>query len=75
MDSSTSGLILASNASIDLQLHTVKSDGNWQPDELIDYLIKDGFALGAITDHDRLDTTAALQKLAKAKHFPLLVAV
>ena len=38
MDSSTSGLILASNASIDLQLHTVNSDGNWQPDELIDYL-------------------------------------
>jgi predicted metal-dependent phosphoesterase TrpH len=75
MDSSTSGLILASNASIDLQLHTVNSDGNWRPDELIDYLIKDGFALAAITDHDRLDTMAGLQKLAKAKHFPLVVAV
>jgi len=75
MKSSTSGLVLASDASIDLQLHTVNSDGNWQPDELIDYLIKDGFKLAAITDHDRIDTAAALQKLALAKHFPLLIAV
>src|SRR4051812_22899721 len=75
MDSSTAGLVLASAASIDLQLHTVNSDGTWQPDELINHLIKEGFALGAITDHDRLDTTASLQKLARAKHFPLLMAV
>lgn len=75
MDSSTSHLVLASDASIDLQLHTVSSDGTWLPDQLIDYLIKDGFALAAITDHDRLDTVAPLQKLAATKGFPLLTAV
>ncbi len=75
MESSTAGLVLASDASIDLQLHTTYSDGNWQPEQLIDYLIEEGFALGAITDHDRLDVAATLQRLAYAKHFPLLVAV
>jgi predicted metal-dependent phosphoesterase TrpH len=75
MKSSTTGLALTSDASIDLQLHTVNSDGNWRPDELIDYLIDEGFKLAAITDHDRIDTAVALQKLALTKHFPLLLAV
>jgi 3',5'-nucleoside bisphosphate phosphatase len=74
MKLSTTNLILSSNASIDLQLHTTFSDGTWLPDELIDYLAREQFGLVAITDHDRVDTVAALQQLALEKHLPILVA-
>jgi predicted metal-dependent phosphoesterase TrpH len=74
MKLSTTDLILASNAAIDLQLHTTYSDGTWPPEQLIDYLVSEGFGLVAITDHDRVDTIAALQRLALEKHLPVLVA-
>jgi 3',5'-nucleoside bisphosphate phosphatase len=74
MKLSTTNLILSPNASIDLQLHTTFSDGTWLPDELIDYLAREQFGLVAITDHDRVDTVAALQQLALEKHLPILVA-
>jgi predicted metal-dependent phosphoesterase TrpH len=35
----------------------------------------EGFALAAITDHDRVDTNLELQRLAQQKGMPLLVAV
>ena len=70
MESSTAGLVLASDASIDLQLHTIYSDGNWQPDQLIDYLIKEGFALGAITDHDRAGCRCDSAKAGESQKFP-----
>jgi hypothetical protein len=56
-------------------MHTLYSDGKWTPEALIDHLISEGFGLAAITDHDRVDINAALQQLAIAKGFPLLVAV
>ncbi|HET9909920.1 MAG TPA: PHP domain-containing protein [Anaerolineales bacterium] len=71
---STTNLLLASDAGIDLQLHTTYSDGVWTPEQLIDHLVEEKFSLAAITDHDRLDTVAALQQLAVEKHVPLLVA-
>jgi predicted metal-dependent phosphoesterase TrpH len=42
---------------------------------LLDYLTSENFGLVAITDHDRVDTVAALQQLAIQKHMPVLVAV
>lgn len=75
MKLSTENLILAPDAAIDLQLHTVLSDGKWTPETLIDHLIEEHFALAAITDHDRPDIAVMLQQLAIEKHFPLLVAV
>ena len=75
MKLSTTDLVLASNDSIDLQLHTTYSDGVWAPEQLIDYLVREQFSLAAITDHDRVDTFAALQQLALEKQLPLLVAV
>jgi 3',5'-nucleoside bisphosphate phosphatase len=72
---STENLVLSPDASIDLQLHTLNSDGKWTPEALLDYLIAEGFGLAAITDHDRADIAPALQKLAIEKGFPLLVAV
>ncbi len=74
MKLSTTNLILSPDASIDLQLHTTFSDGIWFPDQLIDYLAREQFSLVAITDHDRVDTVAALQQLALERQLPILVA-
>lgn len=67
-------LTLAADAPIDLQMHTTFSDGEWAPEELIAYLQREGFALGAITDHEGVAAAADLQRVARAKGFPLLVA-
>ena len=75
MELSTARLVLASDAAIDLQMHTTSSDGTWTPEELIDYLISEQFGLVAITDHDRVDTAFTLQQLARQKQLPMLVAV
>jgi len=60
-------LILAPDAAIDLQMHTIYSDGKWTPEQLIDYLVGEQFGLVAITDHDRVDTASELQRLAVEK--------
>ncbi len=75
MEKSTDGLALAAGDAIDLQMHTIYSDGTWTPEQLLDYLVSEGFGLGAITDHDRVDTAASLQEVARRKGMPLLVAV
>jgi 3',5'-nucleoside bisphosphate phosphatase len=49
------------------QLHTIDSDGLWQPDVLLDYLAREGFRVVAITDHDHLDHTAELVTLGVAR--------
>lgn len=71
---STSDLVVSAEAAIDLQLHTVNSDGQWTPEGLLEHLAREQFALAAITDHDRPDTAAALQQLALAANVPLLAA-
>jgi predicted metal-dependent phosphoesterase TrpH len=75
MNLSTTGLSLAADSAIDLQLHTTYSDGSWTLEPLLDYLLRKQFSLAAITDHDRADTVAAIQQLALDKHLPVLVAV
>src|SRR6476660_7243165 len=40
---------------VDFQMHTVYSDGHWQPAELFDYLAAHGFRAVAVTDHDTLE--------------------
>lgn len=75
MNLSTTGLRLASNAPIDLQLHTVQSDGRWTVESLFDYLLSEQFGLVAVTDHDRVDTAVPIQILAQKKRLPVLVAV
>jgi 3',5'-nucleoside bisphosphate phosphatase len=72
---STSHLVLEADAVIDLQMHTTASDGTWVPEQLINYLVSERFGLVAITDHDRVDTAAVLQQLAREKQLPLLTAV
>lgn len=75
MSHSYQNLVLAPDAAIDLQLHTVFSDGKWTATALLDYLVAEGFALAAITDHERADTQVELQALAQARNFPLITAV
>ncbi len=59
---------------IDLQMHTVLSDGTWQPQDLLAHLKAHQFTAAAITDHDRVDTAAELQRLAARLDVRLLVA-
>ena len=75
MPNSTNNLVLHPDDSIDLQLHTVNSDGAWKPSNLIDHVKLAGFALIAITDHDRVDTIGDIQQLAIEKSMPTLIAV
>ena len=75
MNLSTTGLRLAADSAVDLHLHTTYSDGRWTPDELLDHLLGEQFALAAIADHDRADTVATVQQLAMEKGVPVLVAV
>jgi 3',5'-nucleoside bisphosphate phosphatase len=75
VEASTPHLVLAPDAAIDLQMHTIYSDGTWAPEQLLDYLVSERFNLVSITDHDRVDTVASLQQLAAEKQLPLLAAV
>jgi predicted metal-dependent phosphoesterase TrpH len=56
-------------------MHTTFSDGRWPVQQLIDYLVAEGFDLVAVTDHDRIDTVADIQELAAEKHLPVLAGV
>jgi len=71
----TTDLTLAPDAPIDLHMHTTYSDGRWPAQELIDYLVNEGFELVAVTDHDRVDTVAGIQELAAQKQLPVLAGV
>ena len=71
----TNNLTLSPDSSVDLHMHTTFSDGRWPAQQLIDYLVAEGFDLIAVTDHDRVDTVAGIQELAAEKHLPVLAGV
>ncbi len=71
----TTNLTLSPTSSIDLHMHTTYSDGRWPVEQLLDYLVAEGFDLVAITDHDRVDTVAGIQELAAQKNLPVLAGV
>lgn len=71
----TNDLTLPPDAPVDLHMHTNYSDGRWPAQQLIDYLVAEGFALVSVTDHDRVDTVAGIQALAAEKHLPVLAGV
>src|ERR1700693_910392 len=75
LEALTPHFVRAPDAAIDLQMHTIYSDGAWTPEQLIEYLVSERFGLVAITDHDRVDTVTSLQQLAAEKQLPLLAAV
>ena len=71
----TTNLTLSPQASIDLHMHTTYSDGRWPVEQLLAYLVTEGFDMVAITDHDRVDTVAGIQELAAQKNLPVLAGV
>lgn len=68
-------LTLAPDAAIDLQMHTTLSDGHWTAAALLDHVAGQGFALVAITDHDRPDTVDEIQRLAAQRGVRVIPAV
>jgi 3',5'-nucleoside bisphosphate phosphatase len=71
----TTQLTLALDASIDLHMHTTYSDGRWPAQQLIDYLVSEGYDFVSVTDHDRVDMIASIQQLAAEKNLPVLAGV
>lgn len=68
-------LTLSPDAPIDLHMHTTYSDGNWSAEELIEHVAGAGFALIAVTDHDRVDMVASIQALGAQHNLPVLAGV
>lgn len=66
---------LTADAPVDLQLHTLHSDGRWTPNALINHLANEGFAAAAITDHDSMEQVSAHLALAAARGLILIPAV
>jgi predicted metal-dependent phosphoesterase TrpH len=56
-------------------MHTTYSDGRWPAEQLLDYLANDGFALVAVTDHDRVDMVPRIQALGAERNLPVLAGV
>lgn len=54
---------LGANDRIDLQIHTIYSDGQWQPDDLFAHLAREQFRLVSITDHDSMEHLDELRAL------------
>jgi predicted metal-dependent phosphoesterase TrpH len=56
-------MILGANDRIDLQIHTIYSDGQWQPGNLFEHLAREQFRLVSITDHDSMEHLDELRTL------------
>jgi predicted metal-dependent phosphoesterase TrpH len=54
---------IAADDSIDLQIHTIYSDGQWQPVALFEHLAQARFRVVSITDHDTMEHLGELQAL------------
>lgn len=48
----------------DLHIHTVASDGTWQPERLVAEIKKEGIGIFAVTDHDATGMVKPTQELA-----------
>lgn len=59
-------MMLEANDHIDLQIHTIYSDGHWQPDDLFAHLARERFRLVSITDHDSMEHLDELRALGDA---------
>ncbi|HEU5374830.1 MAG TPA: PHP domain-containing protein [Ktedonobacteraceae bacterium] len=66
---------IASDASVDLHMHTTYSDGRWSAEQLLDHLAQEGFALAAVTDHDRVETVAEVQHWGMQRQITILAGV
>lgn len=60
---------------IDLQMHTVHSDGRWTPAELFEYLASEQFRVVAVTDHDNMDALDEIVSTGAARGVHVIPAV
>ncbi|HEY7834442.1 MAG TPA: PHP domain-containing protein [Ktedonobacterales bacterium] len=60
---------------IDLQTHTIYSDGHWQPAALMAHLAGAGFRVAAVTDHDQMDHIDEVVALGQAAGVHIIPAV
>lgn len=75
MKSLKMNVTLATDAAIDLHMHTTYSDGLWSAQTLIDYLAAEKYDLVAVTDHDRVDKVSEIQTLGVERQLPVLSGV
>jgi predicted metal-dependent phosphoesterase TrpH len=68
-------MLIASDTSVDLHMHTTYSDGRWSTEQLFEYLSQEGFGLVAVTDHDCIETMDHIQYVGIQKHISVLVGV
>ena len=57
---------------IDLQNHTIASDGELTPKELVDLAMEKGLSAIAITDHDSLDSIKPALEYSKGKNIEII---
>lgn len=67
-------MIVPADARIDLQLHTIYSDGHWVPAELMEYLAANGFRVAAVTDHDTLAHVEEIRALGAKRGVRVIAA-
>ena len=53
-----------SNVKVDMHIHTAASDGTWHPDRLVTELIGKEINVFSVTDHDSVENTIRVKKLA-----------
>ena len=56
-------MMLGTGDRIDLQIHTIYSDGQWHPTALFEHLARERFRLVSITDHDSMEHLDELRAL------------
>lgn len=68
-------LTIGGSDPIDLQTHTIYSDGHWQPAGLMAHLAEAGFRVAAVTDHDQMDHIDEMVALGAAAGVHIIPAV
>lgn len=58
----------------DLHTHTIRSDGDYTPRELVDRAVAAGIGILAISDHDNLEAIAEVDGYARDKRLALIAA-
>lgn len=68
-------ITITPDTAIDLHMHTTYSDGRWSAEQLLGYLMQQGFGLVSVTDHDRVETVASIQHMGAQKQVAVLAGV
>ncbi len=67
--------MLGPDSAVDLQIHTIYSDGTWTPLALVEHVQSQGFRLIGITDHDTAAGVEVVRRLAEASGVAVIAGV